>query len=385
MSEKGSQEKTERPTDHRLRKLREKGSVAKSRDLPSTGALLGVMLVVWFFWPYFFRHLEDYILMPVEYFQQPFKDALTALVHSTLINFALIMLPILFLAVALAILAHIVQFGVIFSMDPVKPEMKRVNPVEGFKNLFSFSRFMEAIKSIVKTVLMLSALWLVLKAALPTLVNMNHYGLNGALAMSGRMIGQVSVLCIIIFLVLSMFDVYIQKRIFIRENKMSKDEVRREWKEVEGDPQIKNRRKQLFRDLVTSAQIPYRVAKATAVVTNPTHFAVALYYRKDVTDLPVVIAKGMDKMAVQIIAIAKKNNVPVIRNPPVARSLFNTVELHDFINSELVIPVAEILSQCMNNPYDKFDRHGPSAVHADENPLKKPMPTQIYKPRMRKK
>ena len=252
MSNKDVHERTEPPTPRRLRKLREKGSVAKSRDLSSAAALTGILTALCIAWPWYLEQFQQIVMAPFRFINQPFHEAVISIVTTIAIKGAMILGPLLFVAVFLAVIACLIQFGVVFSMDPVLPKMERLDPFEGLKRMFSLPRFVEATKAVVKTLVLGCALYFLIRQSLQALVMLPFHGISSVLQMTVRLAQHIFLMSIIVFLSMSLVDVLVQKRLFLHENRMSKDDVKRDIKEAEGDPLIKGMRKFLYTILSSS-------------------------------------------------------------------------------------------------------------------------------------
>jgi type III secretion protein U len=282
------------------------------------------------------------MILPTQYYDVPFKEAFPNVAAGSILKAIEVLLPLIALLIALVVLAHFLQFGVLFSIHPIIPNMSRIHPVEGFKKLFSLNKLVDLIKSLLKVAAMAAAIFVIVRMCLGQMVFIPYWGIDAATAMLGSMLKQAVIATIIIFIVFAVFDVLMQKFLFKRQNRMTKYEVRKEHKNREGDPFIKSKRKALHKEFaLTSAK--RGIQKSNVVVTNPTHLAVALFYDKKEVDLPVVTAKGKADAAKYIVKEAKKAGVPVVQNKPLARKLFNKVPIEEYIPKELLFPVAEVL------------------------------------------
>lgn len=347
-----TQEKTEQPSAKRLRDARKKGSVAKSRDLVAACTFAVLLIMMGLLHELFFNRLRDMFMAMGDNFHLPLKESIGYAAAVAVENILWIILPLFAVAVGVVIVVHIVQFGFVASFEPVTPQFDKINPVEGFKRLFSLDTFVEAVKSILKIVLLGLILFFVIKDALEYLVHLPEWGLAGLTRAWLILSIKISAVTAIVFLIIGLLDVFMQKHLYRRKHKMSKDEVKREYKDLEGDPLIKGMRKSIHY-MMLSEQTAHRAQKATVVITNPVHFAVALYYKRRETGLPVVVTKGEHYGARKIIKIAEKANVPVIRNVSVARALYFQVEIGDYIPRDLIEPVAEIIRWVlMNSPHE---------------------------------
>ncbi len=337
-----SGEKTEQPTPKRLRDARKKGQIAKSKEIVSAAIMTGAFTIIWLAWPFYFRNFKELIKIPSLYYNLPFQEALVMVINAVCYKFVLLSIPIIGMTVVVAILSHILQFGVIFSLDPIIPNLNKVNPVEGFKKIFSLSNLIELLKSMIKIIFLGVMIYYIVKGSISTLIKIPIVGISAVLTVLGAILFKIAIYTVFAFITIAILDHFFQKYLHIRRNKMTKDEVKREFKEMEGDPVIKSKRKALHQELAMSDMLQ-SVKKANVIVTNPTHIAVALQYEKGETDLPVVLAKGQDSIAKQIIQIARKERIPIMQNIPLARNLYNDVDLNQFIPSDLIKPVAEVL------------------------------------------
>lgn len=334
--------KTEQPTPRKLRKAREKGSVAKSKDFAMALSVSAVLVALWMAGSLFWQFMIEMVHMPLKYLQTPFRQALAPALGEAAVSIAVISIPIIALVMILDVLAHVLQFGFIFAVKQITPDIKRIDPANQIKSMFSLSKLTELVKSVVKMALLATVCYLIIKAAVPALSVLPFWGVEGALELFFATMKRIVAAVIIIFLVVAIVDILIQRQLFIRQNKMSKTEVKREHKDQEGDPEITGQRKQFHRDIVQGSMWE-GIKKADIVVTNPTHIAVALYHHREKTGVPMVVAKGKRMVAKRIIKIAIRADVPIMRNVPLAHDLYNKVEINGYIPNELFRPVAEVL------------------------------------------
>ena len=351
-----TQEKTEQPTPKKLRDARKKGSVAKSTDLVSACTFTAIVITIGIGHTHFLNRINNIFELLDRGFQIPLNQTIGFAVTVVFKNMVFIILPILAVTVCTIFISHLLQFGFIFSVETITPQFDKINPVEGFKRLFSIETMLEAIKSIVKVFLLGLIFLFVIKETLSYLVYLPNWGLDEINRVWLLLILKIAFIAALFFLSISFLDVMLQKRLFLRRNKMSKYEVIREYKDTEGNPMIKGRRRSHYQQMLTE-QTMQNAKKATVIVTNPTHYAVALYYDHKITGLPLVVTKGEQAHARKIIKIAEKANVPVVRKAPIARSLYDHVQIGDYIPRELMEPVAEIIRWVfMNFPETKMRR-----------------------------
>lgn len=335
-------EKTEQPTPKKLRDARKKGQVAKSKEIPSAVILIGLFAMIWIFWGFFLDQLTELISLPPTYYDQPFDEALPSLIAAASNKLVALSLPAIGIAFVLAIAANFFQVGVLFAFESLKPDLNKLNPAQGIKKIFSMDNLIELIKSIVKTAFLTVLLYMVIKSALDALVKIPHLGLHSVQTVLGAILKQVAIYTSIAYLIVAAVDYFLQKRQHIKKLKMTKDEVKREFKESEGDPMIKGKRKQLHKELVMNDAVE-RTRKSSVLVTNPHEIAVAILYDEEKTKLPVVLTKGQDILARRMIEVAHEEGIPVMQNIPLAHDLYDQAAVDHFIPSDLIQPVAEVL------------------------------------------
>ena len=337
-----SGEKTEQPTQKRLRDSRKKGQVAKSKEVASAAIIIGLFLYIWAGWGMILDHTREMILLPAQLYTMPFRDALSLLMDGILHKLIILILPIVMAAMFLAILSGFLQIGVLFALESVKPDLKKINPMEGIKKIFSIDSVVELIKSIVKVSFLSILIYKVIQASIDPLLKLPFLGLSGVMPMLGALMKNMAVYTIAAFGIVALADFFWQKHSFTKKNMMTKDEVKREYKEMEGDPVIKGKRKQLQKEMAMSSTVQ-KTRKASVVVTNPTRLAVALYYDEKDGKLPVVLAKGSDLLARRMVEAAREEGIPIMQNIPLAQALYEQVEMEQYIPSDLIEPVAEVL------------------------------------------
>ncbi|MDC5707122.1 type III secretion system export apparatus subunit SctU [Vibrio europaeus] len=337
-----SGEKTEQPTPKKLRDARQKGQVAKSQEIVSSSLILVLIAVLFAFSDYYLEHISALLLLPSELAYQGFQDALLDVAISIAKEMAYLLAPIILVAALVAIFANMGQFGFLFTGESIKPEIKKVNPVEGAKRIFSLKSVIEFIKSILKVSLLSCIIWITLRGNLNTLLQVPTCGLNCVPTIAGVLIKQLMIISSVGFIVIAAADFAYQKYDHTKKLKMTKDEVKREYKEMEGSPEIKSKRRQLHQELQASNQRE-NVKRSNVLVTNPTHIAIGLYYKKGETPLPIITLKETDAMAKRMIKIAQEEGVPVMQKVPLARALYADGQLDQYIPGDLIEATAEIL------------------------------------------
>jgi flagellar biosynthetic protein FlhB len=340
--------KTEQPTEHKLKRLREEGQLVKSQELVGAIGLLLPALLLLFIAPYMLRTCVEmvkfFFLRAVEL--DPTKDAIIA--GNFLIFFARLVLPVLAVAVVAAIFSNMVQTGGwLFTTKTITPDFSKVIPRFGqyFKRIFSVDGLVKLGMSLVKIAIIGIVAYLFIKADIEKLLNLQkadvYIGLTLVASIAIRMILVVAVL----MLVLSIADYFFQRWRFRERHKMTRYEIKEEMKMYEADPQIQSRIRARFREMLRQ-NITTAVPKADVVITNPTHLAVALQYdERYMKDGPVVVAMGADEMAAKIREIAKEYEVPLVENKPLAWALYRETDVGDVVPSAYINTVAVIFSK----------------------------------------
>ena len=347
-----SSEKTEDPTPKKLRDARKKGQVAKSKEVSSTMGIICVVAIIWGLGDWYLNAFKEIVLFPAEVYNMDFLTALKATVMEIGGQALMMLAPIVAASVVAAIVGNMMQFGLLFALEPIKPDIKKINPIQGAKKIFSVKNIVELIKSMIKIFFLSFVVYIVIKQSLQDLMNMPWCGSNCVLPVIGSLLKKLILYAIVAFIVIAFFDYMFEKYQFTKEQRMTKDEVKREYKESEGNPEIKGKRKQIHQEIINSEG---DVKKSDVVIKNPTHIAVGLFYNKEKTPLPVVTSLGKRSQASFILQVAEKNDIPVIENIALARALFAQTEVGDYIPSDLISPVAEVfrwLQQMKQNTHD---------------------------------
>ena len=335
-------EKTELPTPQRLRKAREDGQVPYSKDFTQTvlvASLFGYMLVAS---DTLVRGFAEMMLMPASVIGMEFEQAVNSVATQLLRRGAKLLAPFIGIVLVVGLLADATQTGMNISFKALKPSGKKLDVVANAKNMFSAKSLFEFVKSNLKIALLSAILYFSLRSALPVLLTVPRGGVE-AVGIATVVLMKTIVLSVSIgYFAIAVADLVWQRFQYVRQLKMSIDEVKQEYKEAEGDPHIKHKRRELHRELLQGNELD-RTRKASVVVTNPTHLAVAIAYEKEVTPLPVVVAMGEGLHAFRIAAIAREHGIPVLQNIPLARGLMATATLNEYIPSDLIEPVAQVL------------------------------------------
>ena len=340
--------RTEEPSEYKLQKARKEGRVAKSQELNSALVMLVTVVVLVFASPFYLRWCRDILFF---YFSRINEGSFLnrTFFAGFLINFLKMVLPIAFAGMIAGIMGNIVQNrGFIFSTKPLEPKFSNIVPKVGKKHkktVFSMEGGFNVLKSLFKVAAIAVVAYIVIKSNLPVILDAIHTSsIYSAAGKIGSCAAQILIICALIFLGISIPDYFVQKRQFIESMKMTKQEVKTEFKEQEGDPEVKGKLQQAQRSLLQQ-NLPKAVAESDVVITNPTHFSVALKYEPEKNDSPVVNAKGQDLMAKKIRDLADEYGIPRVENVPLARALYSQTEVGDIIPQEYIRAIAAVYTQ----------------------------------------
>lgn len=335
-------EKTEEPTPKKLRDARKKGQVPSSKEVASTALILALVAYLFAMSGNILDDLRDLMNLPVAFIGHDFEYALQQVLYGVFLLIVKIVAPILALVAFVAVAAYFAQFGFLFSAENLKPSLKKINPISGAKRIFSIKTVIEFIKSIIKIIVLGVLLYAVIRQSIQDLVELPYCGATCILPMLGELLRQMITAAALVFVVIAVADLLYQRYAHRKKLKMTKDEVKREYKEMEGDPHIKSKRKQIHQEMLAQG-VQHNVKRSSVVVTNPTRIAIALRYVEGETPLPVVTAKGENLMARRIIEIAREEGIPVMENVPLARALHELSEVDQYIPTDLIDATAEVL------------------------------------------
>lgn len=339
-------EKTEQPTAKRIRDARKKGQVFRSQDitqailfLAAAGILVGGGGLI----ADELRKLLGEFLNP-ELLRRSFEPAtLVDRFGDAFVRLLLITSPMMIGLCAVAAATVFLQVKPLFSTEVVQPKFEKLNPIDGFKNIFFKSKtYIELLKNLLKLTAVLALAYFVIRGDLRDVVLTSRMSVEDTGALATRMVASFLLKGGVVFLLIGAADFLLQKKLYLKELMMSKEEVKQEHKQEEGDPHIKGMRRHMQEEMAMSGAT-VNVPKASVVVVNPTHLAVALRYDEDSMSAPEVVAKGREELAAKIRELAEQHQVPVLRNVPLARSLY-AVELGREVPEDLYEAVAEVLN-----------------------------------------
>jgi flagellar biosynthetic protein FlhB len=345
MAEENFGEKTEQPTPKKRKELRDKGEVAKSRELPSVAVLLSALIALSLFGSYTYSHIQ--VIMKGAFSLPTMNDLsipeFLTFAQDVITDFILALCPLLAAIFITAILSNIMQVGFVFSGETIMPKLSKIDPIKGFGRLFSKQGFMELFKSLIKLVIVSGIAYLTVKGEMNTVAHLGEMELNSIFAYIFIIFFKIFIRCGMAMIFLALMDYAFQKWEFEKRNKMTKQEVKDEFKRTEGDPLIKSRIKSIQMEMARKRMMQ-AVPEADVVITNPTHIAVALKYDSSSMNAPKLIAKGAGKIAEKIKDLAEEHDIPIVENRELARNLNTHVEIGQEIPAILFQAVAEVLA-----------------------------------------
>ncbi len=335
-------EKTEEPTSKHLRDAREEGQVIKSQEIPATAVVLAMFMYVWLAFDGIVAEFSRLVGEAVAGMRFPFWSAFVRLAPDAGWTFVKLAVPAVVLAAFAGVIGHVGQVGVMFAWKAAQPKLDKLNPKQWFNKVFSVRNLVEFARSLVKIGVIVLVFYMVFVDALPLLLRLSGHGMEAVRVALGAVMRSVAMYVLIAFAAVAALDWFFQRYQFMKEHRMSKEDVKNEYKEQEGDPHIKGQRKQLHQEMAMN-DAAQAVRRADVLVTNPTHIAIAIEYKKDKTPLPLILAKGQGQLAARMIKIAEESGVPIMRNVPLARDLWEQGTELQYIPSALIKPVAEVL------------------------------------------
>jgi flagellar biosynthetic protein FlhB len=345
MSDGGKDNRTERPTHRKLQKAREKGQVARSKEVPASAVLLGSLLFLFYAGQKILAILEH--VMRESLLSRTPSDItipfMAGMFGSLAFKAAMAVGPLFVVVAALAVAANLAQTGPLISWEAVGFHLEKLNPRSGLGRIFSKNGLMELGKSVVTLIVVSVISYQVVTRYAPLYPRLVLMDARQLLYWTASVSFDVFLRVAVFLILLALADYAFQKYRFLESMKMTKQEVKDEFKDMEGDPQIKGRIRRIQREMVRKRMMT-DVPGADVVITNPTHYAVALSYKMDAMEAPKVVAKGVGYLALKIKELAQEHNVPLVENKPLAQALYKTVEIGEYIPATLYRAVAEILA-----------------------------------------
>jgi flagellar biosynthetic protein FlhB len=345
MAEDSSQEKTEEPSEKKRQDSRNKGTVAKSTEVNSVFVLLTAVFLLRLFGPWMLDEIRscirEYMTLCAE--TDMSMQRLIELGRASIVLTVKVVLPLAAAVMVAGILANIIQIGLLFTFEPIIPKLEKINPLSGLKRIFSMRSVVETIKNLLKLTIIGYIAYITIKSEYEVIIGLADATINAI--WNFILVGayDIFVRTCIALLLIAVADYGYQRYEHEKKLKMSHQEVKEERKQMDGDPQVKARIRSLQREMARRRMMD-DVPKASVVVTNPTHLAIALLYEPEKSDAPIVVAKGKDLVAQRIKKIAIENDVPTVEDKPLARAMYDKVEVGMPIPQEFFVAVAEIMA-----------------------------------------
>ena len=338
-------DKTEEATPKKKQQAREKGQVAKSKEVSLTFTLLASTLVFALLSSYATQSLRKYLL---DFYSNHINTTLGyssvfKIMVSAVEKIGMIILPFIVPIMIFGVIGNLVQTGFMLTLEPIKPQLSKLSPLKGLKRMFSMKSLVDLLKNLAMVTVIGYIGYQYIYSNFDKVLYMGNLSFAGILAVFNKLAVGIFVKITFVLIVIALIDYIYQRRNYNKDLKMSKQEVKEEYKQQEGDPQIKGKIRQKQREMA-SRRMMSEVPDATVVVTNPTHIAVALKYVEGKSEAPILVAKGADRVALKIKEIAKENDIPIIENKPLARLIYSEVELESEIPTEMYQAIAEILA-----------------------------------------
>jgi flagellar biosynthetic protein FlhB len=351
-------EKSEEPTPHRLREAREKGQVAKSREITVAFVLLLSYFLFRYLGEFMWKNLIETASAIFQLIPEAPNFSLSLAGYVFLLalrGLAMVVLPIFGIAWLSTFLAEALQTGFLFSMDPLTPRLEKIDPLKGFKKMFSLQGLVELVKSLLKIGIVFYIAWSAARDDIPFIVVLIEAQPWDAIVLGGSIAYKIAIRVGIFYIAVAILDYLYRRWEYMRNLKMTRQEVKEEYKRLEGDPMVKQRMRDLQRQVAHSRMMG-AVPQADVVVTNPTHIAVAIKYKANEMKAPVLLAKGQRKIAQEIRRIAEEHEISIVENEPLARSIYRTTKIKQEIPAELYQAVAEILAYVYKIKRDREER-----------------------------
>lgn len=343
----GEGEKTEKATPKRKQDARKKGQVLHSREIGSALILLLVFLSLKLFGGYIFREITALYRLCINELAINLDpgsiNEIMGLMSVAMLQLFKIVGPLFAVVLVIGVVASYVQVGPLFTLEPIKPKFSKINPINGIKRIFSLRGLTELIKAILKIIVVGMVGWQSLRAEENNIVKLMDQDLALAAGYIFTITVDIAIKICVIMVIIAILDYMYQWWQYEKDLRMTKHEVREEYREMEGSPETRQRIRQKQRE-ISMRRMLSEVPKADVVITNPTHLAIAIQYDPEKAPAPVVVAKGQDYMALRIKEIAKENGVETVENKPLAQALYKAVEIGGQVPPELYQAVAEILA-----------------------------------------
>ena len=338
-----SGEKTEMPTPKRLRDAREKGQVCTSKDVVSTALLVVLMYLSAALAMTLVDDMEQLIAFIGRTYSMQTDDAIRMAGTNALWVTCKHSFVFVLVAAVVGVAANVAQTGFLFALEPLKPTLNKLNPVEGFKRIFSVKNLFEFLKNCVKVVFLGYLIYKLILSSYQEMLPLCYGDADDLVPFLSVILKRLAAYTAFGYIVIAVVDRFFQQKNFIKQMMMTKDEVKREYKEMEGSQEIKQAQREFRYEILNGPDPVKATRESDVVVTNPTHLAVGIRYRKEEALLPKITVAGADRVAAIIRRTAMEEGIPIMENIPLARRLYAETKAEEFIPAELVQPVAEVL------------------------------------------
>ena len=340
------QEKTEEPTSKKIEDAKKEGNVLKSAEVPGAAILFFSSIYLLFFSDHIFLEIQKMMYFIYSFIGQPMDEGIYSAISSTIITTLMsALLPLYLLVIFLAIIFNVIQFG--FVVIPLQLKLDKIDPISGFKNLFSLKKIMEALKLTAKLALIFIVMVIILSLIWKSILAMMDKDIRASLYSMMELTMYFLLTILLIIIIFAIIDFFFTRHFYIEKLKMSKQEIKDEHKQIEGDPLVKGRIRQIQMKM-SKQRMMSDVPDADVVITNPTQYAVALKYDNEKSDAPQVVAKGINFLALRIKEIALESKIPIVEDPILARALYEQVEVDEQIPESLYKAIAEIFTFVYN-------------------------------------
>lgn len=337
-------EKTEKATPKKLQDARKKGQVAKAQDLPGAFTFIVSVAAILYLAQTLYHQLADFTVATFQAAEnQELEQIILSFFYKAIEVIFLASMPVLLVVSFIGVLVTFLAVGPVFSTEVFKFDPKKFDPISNLKAKFKVKTLVELLKSHIKVFVAAYLIYLTMYKSIPVLIQTVSMPIEGALAIFNLFLVEVVIKVGLFFIIIAVCDFAYQKISFANEMKMEKFEIKQEYKNTEGDPQIKGKRRQIAQEIAYQEGPSGGVKRAQAIVTNPTHLAIAIGFDKNVDPAPYILAMGQDLLAERIIKLAMDYNIPVLRNIPLAHTLWDEGSLYEFVPEETYEALAEVL------------------------------------------
>lgn len=336
------EEKTEEPTSKKLEDAKNEGNVNKSMEVTGAAVLFFGSLYLLFFSSFSMMEIKKLMMFSYGFIGEELDGpALYAITYSVTVTMLKALSPLFILVVVLVLASYWTQFGLI--SVPLKFDLQKLDPIKGIQNIFGFKKFIEALKLTAKLIIIIIVMCILFLVTNKKFLEMMNQELETTIILMIQLTIYFIFAILLILIIFAIIDFYFSRHYYMKSLRMSKQEIKDEFKNMEGDPQVKGRIRRIQMQMAQKRMMS-NVPNADVVITNPTHYAVALKYDNNVNSAPMVVGKGIDFIALKIKDVARENKIPIIENPALARALYEQIEVDREIPSDFYKALAEIFS-----------------------------------------